>query len=81
MEGGKKAFDSSAMRFLLRGSSIYQFMDIRMMVSEASDGGVSPAFAPVKGGCMAVQGMERDTYWLACNEKDAVLHLCSMMIS
>jgi len=81
MEGGKKTFDSSAMRFLLRGLSTYQFMDIRMRVSEASDGGALPTSVPVKGGCTAVQGQERDTYWLACNEKDAVLHLCSMMIS
>lgn len=81
MEGGKEAFDSSATGFLLWNSSTYQFMDIRMRVSEASDGAGLPASMPLREDAWAVQEKERDTYWLACNEKDAVLHLCSMMIS
>lgn len=48
MEGGKEAFDSSAMRFLLRKLLNYQFMDIRTRVSEASDGGALPASAPLR---------------------------------
>lgn len=52
-----------------------------MRVSKAGDGGALPAFAPLREDAWAGQGKERDTYWLACNETDAVLHLCSMMIS